>query len=95
MKKPVMVRLDDVQTALGVSWPLPHRFIDRYGYSKEIVDDPELGQVVPEKVAIAVITKFREESTVGRHRDVHNYPQLDVSRRFGNPKTQWRPPEET
>lgn len=76
MSKKKMVGSNEVQAGLGISWPPAHRFIDKYGYSKEIIQDPVLGYVVPEDVALAVIKAFKNETQDGR-RVRHNYPRLD------------------
>lgn len=86
VRKQQMVDLDDLQYAFGIAWPPVHRFLDKYGYGREIVVDPERGRVVPESVAEAAVLAFRAEVTVGR-RTRHDYQRLETWGR----KPRWTP----
>ena len=97
-KEQRMVSMNDLQLALGIAWPPADRFVDEYGFGKQIVYDRMNGMVrnqrVPENVAEAVVKMFRKEVTVGRHM-VHNYQRIrgiDVERAVAlKDSNRWKP----
>ncbi len=74
---------DGLQRNLAVSWPPAERIVDRYGYGKEIIPDPDHGWGVPKRVASAVVKAFKAECLAGQL----GYPKLRPSSAPCDPQT--------
>ena len=74
---------DGLQRNLAVSWPPAERIVDRYGYGKEIIPDPDHGWGVPKRVASAVVKAFKAECLAGQL----GYPKLRPSSAPRDPQT--------